>query len=128
MLPLNGVCPRMAPRRVVLPAPFGPRRTWVEPRATARAMSTRSGRPSRTTLTASISSTAGGDTRSALRIGDQRLHHRVDVLLHLDLELVGREGARGDVADEVHPRVPVLLQHLEQRLREALLAEHHRDV
>src|SRR5512139_2021048 len=112
MLPLNGVWPRMAPRRVVLPAPFGPSSTCVEPRATARATSASSGRPSRTTLTASISSTAADDTRSTLRIGHQRLHHRVDVLLHLDLELVGREGARGDVADEVHARVPVLVQDL----------------
>src|SRR4051812_14097139 len=108
MLPLNGVWPRMAPSSVVLPAPFGPSSTCVVPRSTTSRTSVSNGRASRTTLTSSISSTAAVVTRSLPRIRHQRLDHGVDVLLHLELELVGRERARGDVTDDVHPRVAVL--------------------
>ena len=41
MRPVNCVCPSAAMSRVLLPAPFGPTMTWIEPRATSSDTSVR---------------------------------------------------------------------------------------
>src|SRR5215470_1759058 len=108
MLPEKSIKPSTAANSVLLPAPFGPTSRCSEAGATTSEMPASRLRRSRCTVSSRISRTGGLGMTSAARIGHQRLHHRVDVLLHLHLELVGRVGARRDVADDVDPRAALV--------------------